>query len=83
MRWTARSSESWCSVSPASGDASTKGNTITFNANDTYSDRSCTVTIMAGDLSKDITINQSANSGLSVSQNKYDLNNKALPLKWK
>ena len=75
MSWTTRSSESWCSVSPSSGEASIKGTTATISVNDTYGDRSCTVTITAGGLSKTLTINQSSNSGLLVTQDKYDLTN--------
>src|SRR5690554_6510263 len=77
MSWNAKSSESWCNVLPASGDASTKSTKVTLSTNDTYDDRSCTVTIMAGGLFKTITINQSTNLGLFVSPDKFDLSNDA------
>ena len=78
VSWTARSSASWCTFSsPASGDASTKSVTVVLSANDTYSARSCNVTIMAGDVSKTFTINQNSNLGLLVTQDKYDLSNEA------
>ncbi len=76
-RWTAKSSESWCAVYPASGYSKDESITVSISTNETYYPRSCTVTITAGDFSKILTINQAANSGLLVSQNKYDLSNEA------
>lgn len=75
MSWNAESSESWCTVSPARGDVSTKSITITLTANDTYDVRSCTVTIMVSNISKTFTINQESNSGLLVTKNKYEVTN--------
>ena len=75
--WIAKSSASWCTVTPAKGDASITKTTITLSANDTYDDRSCTVTIMAGSISKTITINQSKSLGLLVTKDKFDLTNDA------
>ena len=77
VNWTAKSSESWCTVSPSSGGASIKSLTVNLAANDTYDARSCTVTIMAGSLSKSITITQSDNLGLLVTKDKYELDNAA------
>ena len=76
-RWTAESSESWCAIYPASGIPSTKSITVTIGTNETYDARSCTVTIKAGDLTKIYTINQSANLGLVVTKDKYDLSKDA------
>lgn len=45
MSWTAKSSESSCVVSPSNGDASSKNAIVTFSENDTYRDKSCTITI--------------------------------------
>ena len=75
--WAAKSSDSWCIVSPTNGDASIKNTTITLSANDTYDDRSCTVTIMAGNISKTITVNQGQGLGLLVTKDKYELTNDA------
>ncbi len=77
MSWTAKSSESWCTVSPASGEASNKGFTVTLSENDSYDARNCNITIMASSLSKTIAVNQSRNIGLQVTQHKYDLSNEA------
>ena len=81
MNWTAKASESWCTISPASGGPSTKSITITTAANDTYDARSCTLTLTAGGLTNTFTINQSSNLGLIVSKDKYELNNDAATIK--
>lgn len=65
--WTAKTDESWCTLSPTSGDASVKSITVTVAANDTYDDRDCTVTITAGSLSKTFTVAQVESLGLLVS----------------
>lgn len=75
--WTAQSTGSWCTVSPSSGDASIKSTTINVEANDSYDDRSCTITIVIDGLSKTITIDQSAKLGLLITQDRYDLLNDA------
>ena len=77
MDWTARSSESWCSVTRRSGDPTIKTTNVAISANDTYDARSCTVTITVEGLSKSVTINQSANLGLLVSDDKFELSNEA------
>lgn len=77
MNWTAKSSASWCTVSPANGDASMKSTKVILSANDTYDDRDCTVTIVAGNISKTVTINQNARLGLLVTREKYELTNDA------
>ncbi|MDD2475072.1 MAG: BACON domain-containing protein [Dysgonamonadaceae bacterium] len=75
--WTAKSSENWCIVSPSSGDASTKGTTITLTENEAFDNRACTVTITAGSLSQTIDVKQSGKTGLLLTQDKYDLSNDA------
>ena len=75
VNWVAKTSANWCTVSPASGDASMKNTTVTLTANDTYDTRSCTVTIMAGSMSETITINQASNLGLLVTKDRYELSN--------
>lgn len=77
MRWTAGSSDSWCTVSPASGDESTKSISFTFSPNETFADRRCTVTIMIGGLTKTIDIIQVGPKSILVTQNRYDLSNDA------
>lgn len=77
VAWTAQSSEGWCAISSKSGDASVKSITVTIPENSTYDDRSCTVTIIAGDLSRVVTIKQGSNLGLLVTIDKYHLGNAA------
>ena len=56
--WTASSDQSWCTVSPASGNAGTATLTITVTANPDEQERSATVTIKAGTASATITVKQ-------------------------
>lgn len=65
--WTAKADATWCTLSPTSGTASLKSITVTVAANDAYDDRSCTITISAGGLSKTITVAQGEGLGLLVS----------------
>lgn len=44
MDWTAKSSESWCTLSQASGDASINRVSIIADANESYDARSCIIT---------------------------------------
>ena len=73
--WTATTSESWLSVYPSSGTASDDPVTVTVSAspNDTYDDRTATVTIMAGELSQTITVVQPAKKGMIVPQMAFQL----------
>lgn len=77
--WTASSSESWCKVSPASGNAA-EGNIsfkVSCDPNTTYDTRFCTVTIKVEELTEIITVNQETNLGLLISPTEYNLTNKA------
>ncbi len=76
-KWTVRSSEPWCTVSPASGNASLKSITVTLSSNESNEDRSCSVTFVAGSISKTLTVNQDAYLSLLITQNKYELSNDA------
>ena len=67
MSWTATSSENWCTLSQTSGDNSTKSITIVAATNDTYDDRSATVTIKVEGLTKTIKINQSQGDAIILS----------------
>lgn len=79
-QWSASSSEEWCRVSPASGTVDDNTNvsvTITCDANDTYDDRSCTVTIKTETLTTTVNVSQGANYGLIVSKTDYAISNDA------
>lgn len=67
----------WCTVSPSSGNEDVKSITLTVIANDTYDDRSATITIRAEELTKTINIQQNTNLGLIISKTSYDLTNAA------
>lgn len=73
--WTVVSSASWCSVSPSSGEGESTGSKITIDcsANSDYDDRSCMLTIVCAELAKSVTITQSQNKALIVSQKEYSL----------
>ena len=78
--WSAASDVSWCSVSPARGDASDVNEAslnVTCNPNTSFEDRSCTLTITCAGLSHTIQLSQSKNDGILVSQSTYDLTNDA------
>ena len=81
VTWTAKSSASWCTVSPTSGNKSTESITLSAPANKDYDDRSCTVTIEGGGVTKTITVNQGKNLGLLVTQDRYELSNEESTIK--
>lgn len=77
--WSVSSSDSWCKVSPSSGNKA-EGNitvTLTCEPNTTYDPRSTTLTVRAEELSETITVTQDTNLGLLVSPTSYDLTNAA------
>jgi len=67
VSWTASSSVSWCTVSPASGASGSVQLSLTIAKNENYDDRSATVTISAGSARRTISVKQSAAGGLLVS----------------
>ena len=78
--WVAASDQSWCKVSPTSGDAAEYNDvtlTLSCEPNTTYEDRSCTVTITCMDLTQSIQVTQGKNDGLFLTKNSFDLTNEA------
>ena len=75
VSWTAKSSADWCIVTPSSGNKSTSSITMSAPANEEYDNKSCTVTIESGNISKIITVNQGENLGLLITQDRYELGN--------
>lgn len=74
--WSAESSESWCTISPANGDASIKGTTLTFSENESFIPRECVVTITTGEYSlSQYNIRQSGEIVPIVTQKVYNLSN--------
>ena len=82
--WTANSSSSWCKLSPFAGDATDNNNvslTVTCEANASYEDRTCTISILSGDLSKSITVTQQSNYGMFLTQTQFEVSSEAQQLK--
>ena len=77
--WSVSSSDSWCKVSPSSGNKADGNITITLTCepNTTYDPRSATLTARVEELSETITVTQDTNLGLLVSPTSYDLTNAA------
>ena len=76
--WTASADQSWCRVSPGSGEEATGSRiTITCDANTTYDARSCALTITCAELTKTVSISQVANNGLMLSQTSYEVTKEA------
>lgn len=81
VSWTAKSSASWCTISPTSGNKSTASIKIAADENETYDDRDCTVTIEGEGITKTITVNQGENLGLLITQDRYELSNEESTIK--
>ena len=77
--WSVSSSQSWCKASPSAGSASDTPITVTLSceANNTYDDRSATITIMADELVQTIQVSQETGLGLLVSPQTVVLSNAA------
>ncbi len=78
--WSASSNQSWCKVSPSSGDGSDNSNinlSVSCDANTTYDARTCTITITCEELTKTISVSQAEVKGLIISQTEYNLTNDA------
>lgn len=58
LSWTATSSETWCTVSPSSGEAGTHQLAIAVTANASGGEREAVIAIKAGSLSKEVKIKQ-------------------------
>lgn len=70
--WTALSTETWLSVTPASGAAGTVTLTLTASVNDKYDDRKAVLRIKAGETVREIPVAQSKKGALIVSQKVYN-----------
>ncbi len=58
LPWTGTSSQSWCAITPASGEAGTMKINIAVSENNTYAPREAIVTISVGELVKQIKVTQ-------------------------
>ena len=78
--WSATPDQSWCKVTPFSGDGSSNSNvtlSVSCDPNTTYDSRSCTITVICEELTATIAVTQAEGTGLIVSQTDYSLNNEA------
>ena len=75
--WTAEAinnrADDWCSISPTSGNAGKGKITITATANDTTDERSASIIVKSGTLSKTITITQKQKDALTVTSSKFEV----------
>lgn len=72
VNWTVASSDSWCTVSPASGEGTgTIMLTVAATPNTTDDERNAVLTITAGNLTKQVNVVQSFSGKLVVTQKEY------------
>lgn len=73
--WTATSSSSWLTITPPSGTASNGPITLSIYCapNNTYEERSGTVTIKAEDLTQSIMVKQSENLGVVIPIQSFEI----------
>ena len=74
VNWTITSNQSWCTVTPSSGDGTgTIKLTVNASANTANDNRSAILTVTAGNLAEQITITQGLTNLLTVSKKSYDI----------
>ena len=75
--WTAEfvndRAEDWCSIDSTSGSAGTSTLTITVTANDTPDDRTASIVVKSGTLSKTINVSQKQKDALTVTSSKFEV----------
>ena len=69
-----RSGADWCSVEPSSGEAGTHTVTITPQPNETYDDRSVTVTLRSGSESRSFEVTQKQTDAILLTSDKFEVN---------
>jgi len=73
LPWKAESSQSWCSLTPASGDPGTHYITVAVTANTGSANREAQITITSGSLSKQVKVLQEQANSLSVATKEYNI----------
>ena len=71
--WTSSSSDTWCSISPASGQSGQNTITITVNENDTYDDRVAIITLQSGTTTQTITISQVQKDAIVLALKEHEI----------
>lgn len=70
--WNINSDQSWCKVSPTSGEETNNSQiTIICEQNTSYDARFCNIVITCAELKKTVTVAQSENYGLLISPTEY------------
>lgn len=64
---------SWCSVSDTSGKSGSQSITISVAKNDTYEDRTATITLTAGNIVKTASVTQRQKDAILMSPNRFDV----------
>jgi endoglucanase len=80
ISWTLSSSESWLTFSANQGQSGTTAIEVTASTNTNIVDRSAEITITVGDVSKKITVLQSASSLFKLERNEYSINHEVQEL---
>lgn len=74
VNWTITSNQSWCTITPSSGDGTgTIKLTVNATANTTNDNRTAILTVTAGSLTEQITVTQGLTDLLTVSKKSYDI----------
>lgn len=71
VAWTAISSQTWCTLTPTSGEAGTVQISVAVTANTTPSDREAVITITAGSLTKEVKVTQKLKNFLILEHKNY------------
>lgn len=70
--WTVSSNQTWCTVSPASGSSNGKV-TVTAIANDSNNNRSATITVKSGNVTREVSVTQAAKTDdVNIGRDDYD-----------
>ena len=75
--WTAElvndRADDWCSIEPTSGEAGSAEITVTTAPNDTPDERSASISITAGKITKSVIVNQKQKDALTVTASKFEV----------
>lgn len=75
--WTAQivnsRADDWCNIHPTSGSAGEARIFVTTAYNDTYDDRTASIVIQAGTISKTVTVSQKQKDALTVTSSKFEI----------
>ena len=73
VKWAVNSAQSWCTVSPASGESGTHQITVSVTTNESTTAREAMLIVAAGTITKHIKVIQAPNSILTLSQKKFNI----------